>query len=178
MSVSALADALSPGLQFLPLFHPKSSLLVAAQPFPIILRQTWSNKQLWQTTSGVARARTGPASPSPLHHITPPFLRIGAEEAGQALSKPLCSQKDETGNAFRPRPFQQLFRSLVAALISRAYLPRRPIYADCGRAAWQWRIESSRELTREALPGPCCFHRLTPFDLTFLNETTPRRCYA
>lgn len=86
------ADAPSPGLQFLRLVCPKPKSL-GCSTVPVVLRQT-SDKQLWQTNSGGVRARTGPASPSPLHHTTPPFSRTGAEEAGRAISKTPLFSKD------------------------------------------------------------------------------------
>ncbi|KAL2273249.1 hypothetical protein FJTKL_04853 [Diaporthe vaccinii] len=80
------------GLQFLRLVCPKPKSL-GCSTVPVVLRQT-SDKQLWQTNSGGVRARTGPASPSPLHHTTPPFSRTGAEEAGRAISKTPLFSKD------------------------------------------------------------------------------------
>lgn len=167
------ADPPSPDFQLLRPICPKPKTLCRST-VPVVLRQT-SNKQSWQTNSRGAGARTGPASPSPLHHTTPPFSRIGAEEAGRALSKTPLSSEDETRNALRLGPSQQPFRLTAPALISRVSVPRSLTHADSGRAAWQWRIESSRELTQEALSGPCCFRRLTPFNLAPYSWMRPRR---
>lgn len=120
------ADTPSPDLHFLHLVCPQPNPL-SCSTLAVILRQT-SNKQLWQTNSGGARARTGPASPVPLHHTTPPFSRIGAEEAGRArsLQKTTLFSKDETRNTFRLWTFQRPFRSPAQALISRVSHPAKP----------------------------------------------------
>lgn len=126
------ADALSPDLEkLLRLVCPKPKQKknpLRCSTVPVILRQT-SNKQQAALANKLGRRKSSHGSrlaQSP--STTPPRLfsdRHGGSWSS-SLQTPLCSQKDETGNAFRFRPLQRQFPSLARALISRASVPRSP----------------------------------------------------
>lgn len=123
------ADALSPDLEkLLRLVYPKPK----KKKFPPLLdcsRHPAANKQQAALANKLGRRKSSHGSSLAQSPSTTPPRLFSDRHGGSwssSLQTPFCSQKDETGNAFRFRPLQRQFPSLARALISRASVPRSP----------------------------------------------------
>lgn len=113
----------------------------------------------------------------PVPSNTPPRLFLGParRKLVELSPRPLCSQKTRLGtpsdSGLPSSRLAQRLQLLSQESPSREARPTPTPAEPPGNGA----LSRAEELTQEALSGPCCFHRLTPFNLAPYSWMRPRR---